>query len=359
MSKAGLEVGRPRTFGNLLKAFFYGAPVGGVIFLLVTVGVQAETIGLGVVVVGFGLAFTRAVHGLLVGPYLRVSRDGIALRYWDPRPRLYWLRPMRSVVEAFVPWDEYESCTTYSHTANGIPTLKALIIKSADREYFIGWDVFRGSVKKLQTAVLDYIQAEFYQEERDSYRVAEFCRQRFHTPVRIRADGPLWFLSFFGGTIAYGAIVFYVGESGVRVADFWMVIGVIGFMGALVTFFDWVGSLRGRYLELDSNGFRVGFSSGLARRTRWDDIAFVRPVTKSETFNYTGGGVVTSALAVRLRGGSTRMVRNYYKHNLNIVQDLIDPPLDRIADARERMAAGLDVETAAIEAGLPALANFK
>ena len=359
MSKAGVEVGRPRIFGTLLKAFFYGSPIAAMVFVLIKEGWQDELIGLGVIVVIFGLVFTRAVHGLFIGPYLRLSPDGIALRYWDPRPRLFWLRPMRSVVEAFVPWDEYESCTTYSHTANGIPTLKALIIKAADREYFIGWDVFRGSVSKLQTEILDYIQAEFYQEERDSYHVADFCRQRFQTPVRIRPAGPFWVLVSLGVTITYSAIVYYMYQSGIKFPEFFLGVPILGVMFVFWAFVDWFGTLRGRFLEIDSNGFRLGFSSGLARRTRWEDIAFVRPVTKSETFNSMGGGTETSALSVRLRGGSTRTVRNGYKNNLNIVYELIDPPLDTIADARARMEAGLDVETAAIEAGLPPLANFE
>jgi hypothetical protein len=61
----------------------------------------------------------------------------------------------------------------------------------------------------------------------------------------------------------------------------------------------------------------------------------------------------TSQLEVRLRNRSV-ILPNEYPCSLAVLRELIAPPLAKVAKARILMARGMDIEKAAVAAGLPA-----
>ena len=373
MASSQVAVSQGRTLYHLIKAAVFGWL--GALFLLgilvpLALNPEERPSGAGLIalvavnlVLGWlmGTAFSRNLHALFARPHLRLSPEGIALRYWPAtRLSLAMFRPTYKIVERFVPWPEYLGCRTFTRDA-ALPfyQYKSLILETTAGEHEIGRDVFRPPVQQLQQTILDYQQEQFYQPEREAADVAEFCRLRFRTPVRIVSTvGPstlAWAVGLLATVVAsLFFVVTHFGSVGATRFGIWLVVAlVLAVIGVELA----RKCLRGwgqRVLELRAESLALGPSPDKLRLVPWQDILFVRAATK--TLQGTTSKEITS-LEVRLRNAASIRLYPYYRYPAENLQDLLDPPAEKVAEAYQRMEQGEDVEMAAVAAGLPPRPN--
>ena len=343
-----------KTVNHIIKAVIFAVPAGTILFFVFTEVTHPAAYALGLLAWPFLAAMFRNLQALGVGPYLRLTSEALEVRYWEPVEFFSFamFRPTYSIIEHSIPWSRYEGCNTYTHEVNGITNFKALIIETDYATYTIGWDIFRGSLDLLQNAILDFLQEQFHQPEREAMRVSEFCRERFSTPVRVNSNGPGMMLALLGLSAGSAAVVYTFVPSFPDTG--WVFVPGVLLLGTAYTANEWFSSLKKRVLEFRSDGFAIGPSAEQLRLIPWDQILFARTVTKSESYNGATATEQIVSIEIRLRDRSTISLPSVYKRPLSELKEMLDPPLDKVQAAYERIDQGEDIETASVSAGLPA-----
>jgi len=289
---------------------------------------------------------SRNLHALFAAPHLRLSLTGISLRYWR---RIWFLTLWRfhhRIIDCEIPWSQYAGCRTYTHSVNGIPDRKDLIIETSQGSHVIGWDVFRPSVHRIQAAMLDFIETRFRQPAREEVRSHELCRRRFQTPLVIAPHVVRWrgALQFLGAAVVSGAVIAWLVPG--FPATGWTWIPVLLLIPVIIQFHLHQSGRGTRHLELRAEGLVVGPKPATARVIGWDDIQFAR-------IHRTTGTSGSVDLEIRLRDGTALLLETNYERSLDELQELIDPPVDKAATAWALVMQGRDPEAAAVAAGLP------
>jgi len=300
----------------------------------------------------FLAAVSRNFHALLADPHLRLSPAGISLRYWRRISLFTFWRFTYRIIEREIPWSQYIGCRVVTRSSRGIPIGKDLIIEANNETHVIGWDIFRPSVRRIQSVIADFIEMQFSQTAREKGHGRDLCRRRFKSPLLIEPDQVSMSVIIFilGAGVAAGAVI------ALLVPKFpqtnWTAIpGALVFAATMVLCSRLAGS-SSRYLELREGGLALGPDRDASRLIDWDDILFARTITaRSRNRSYTVS--YTDALEIRLRDGSSMRLGINYKRSLDDLLELIDPPVDKAAIAWALVMKGEDVETAAVAAGLP------
>jgi hypothetical protein len=315
--------------------------------------------------------------------------------------------PFNRVVDVTISWSDYAGCRT-AKVSGGDPWdwWERLYIDTPAATHEIGWDVFARNVSDLMTAITAYREAQFRLPGKEAMGVVEFNRRRFEQPLRVQwQEGKSdWFdvgcavivapilipltlvLGFAGGTLAALLLVwaawgitwlFGVQDwaAGLGKWDIFHEIPILGSKvplvilvggsGGVLLFVGWmVGSwlqdrrkASARVLELRADGLAVGRTASSMRLIPWEDILYASLV---EEKTYKSDGTMTSSdfrLEVHLRAQPAVVLDSRYDRPLQQLCELIDPPLAKVADAKQRIAEGADIETAAVTAGLPAAAT--
>jgi len=346
------EVARPRVFNHLFKGLIFGGIGGLIVFLVVQEATEPAGYIFALFAYPFVAAFTRNVQAFFARPHFRLTHEQIQLRYWRPVdfPSFAMFLPMYRIVDRSIPWAEYATSRTYKYTVNGLPRYQAFILESKTEDHPIGWDIFSKSVNAIQGAFLDYIEIEFRQPLREQSGIVEFCKTRFAQPARVESSTGL------GPPLI--CVLLTLGSCGllmVLVPEFpdtgWVLVPFLLALGAIGTFYDWTQAWGKRVLELRSEGLAIGDSFELMRVVPWEDILFVRAHTKLANDQSDKG--TPEALEIRLRDRSSILLRHHYRRTLADLQELIDPPLAKLEEARRRAGQGEEFEAACTAAGLP------
>jgi serine/threonine protein kinase len=346
------DVAPPKRVNHVLKAVLYGGTTIGCTGLIVSESKDRAALLLLLLLWPLLTACTRNLHALVARPHLRLTRAGIQLRYWRPAGfiSIGMFLPVYRMVERVIGWSDYVGTRTFTHSVNGIPNWKAVIVESKTEVHDIGWDIFAKRVGALQTAILDYIEVEFYQPTRAQYDVAGFCRMRFAKPLRIASSagiaGPVIALGLSAAAcVVIKALVPAFPNTG------WIWIPLILAGIGVFMLAEWVRVMGKRVLELRADGVAFGNSFDDMRVIRWGDILFIRGHTK--VIDAKKGTSAHEALEIRRADRSSVILRANYTRTLADLEQLIEPPVGKIEDVRQRLAAGEDLERACLAAGLP------
>jgi hypothetical protein len=404
-----VDLSRPKILNHLIKGTVFGV-AGHRLALFAMTCEQPWNYLLGVVVWLLAAACLRNVHALLVFPRLELTPDEMRLRYWKPTPFLSaaMVLPFNRVVDVTIPWSKYLGCQTRK-ISGGDPwdAWEGLYIETTSTFHEIGWDVFARSVDQLMTEINAFREARFRAPVKEGVDIPAFNALRFANPLRLVwaatpagafAIGcgvllavflvPLMFV-FFG---AIGAVVVLVSTFAIPFvlrslgAEGWaeqfenlhlmedttipllggkaplaVQIGVVGGMLTLigVAIWFWLGERamgRTRVIELRTDGLALGRQSDELRVIPWEDVIRAEVMTSTNRTHKDGSvyEFTTERVEVHVRGGSPIVLTHDYGRGFAALGELIDPPPLKVAVARGLMARGMDVEAAAVAAGLPA-----
>ena len=351
---------RPKVVSHLVKILIFG---GCVWFIAAITWSIATTPSMGFSPVLTGLigfaaawlplaAILRNFQALIRRPSLRLSPEGIHLRCWAPVSFPCWamFKPFYRIVDRTVPLAEFRGCRTFTHSVNSIPVHKAVFIGTTAGEIEIGWDVFRPGVGRIQTRILDFFESQVLRPAREAARVADFQRQRFREPLDYptKVSGPvIGFVSLLLTLVALAAIWQLV-------PDFpdtaWMWVPFATAVTAYVLLQEWWKGRLFRHVRLDSDGLAMGPSALAARPIPWDQILFVRRHSRTEGYGKAAAAV--TGVEIRQLDGRMTVIAGMPAAKLDELAGLIDPPVDLVTRARERMAAGESAEVAAVAVGM-------
>jgi hypothetical protein len=313
--------------------------------------------------------------------------------------------PYNRVVDVAIPWSEYAGCRT-AKFSGGDPWdwWERLYIDTTSTSYEIGWDVFARSVTRLMTAINDYREAEFRLPAKEALAVAYFNSRRFAEPLRLQWSSTRSGCFDVGCGIVMGIVLFplvLVMTGGVGALVMLGLTFAVPFVAQHMGFKEWAAQLQKllmedapflggkaplfiligagggvlvflgfmlwcwfaerakghtRFVQLRTDGLALGKSTDTLRVIPWQDVLYANVVTLT-TRTYKDGSVLTSStsqLEVHVRNQPPIVLPNQYGRGLPALSELIDPPLAKVVVAREQMAKGMDVERAAVTAGLPA-----
>ena len=360
---------RPKVFNHLVKALLGGGSLYCIIYLLVAIQttpamglplLAAAAIGL---VLGwpFLALLLRNYRALVVRPELTLLAEGIHVRYWEPVTFPSWamFRPTYRMRDLTVPWGEFRGCRTFTHSVNSIPHFKSVIITAAAGELEIGWDVFSPGVSRIQTRILDYFDSRMLRLAREAARLSEFQRRRFGEPLDYsgKVSGSTLAVVFLTITVAAIGVLQLLLPPFYDTAWVWIPIGT-GFVG-LYALHDWWQGRPFRHIQLEADGLAMGPSAGAARLIPWDQILFVRRHTKSTSYSGGKATPLTTGVEIRQTNGDSRVLSGMAPANLDEFAALIDPPVDLVQQAHQRIAAGESPEAAAVAVGIRARPGAK
>jgi hypothetical protein len=209
----GSETATPRILNHCVKILVFGSIAFGLAYVFLSSDdknpIWLFLLSLIVSVAPFLAAVSRNFHAIFAAPHLRLSFAGISLRYWRPIWFLTSWQLTYRIMECEIPWTEFSGCQTYTHSINGIPDRKELIIETNNGPHVIGWDVFRPSVHRIQSAILDFIETRFNQSAREEGHGRDMCRRRFKSPLVIEPDQvPMSvIIPILGAGMAAGAVI--------------------------------------------------------------------------------------------------------------------------------------------------------
>lgn len=322
---------------------------------------QEEMLGIG----GLSLVFlwpglclgARNLHAFRIRPVVMLSPSGIHVRKWADVGLLRCLLPFHRIEMWDIPWNAYEGTQVFSQSTNGVVHSKELFIFTDRGKLSIPWGIFDLSVERLQNAILDYREIEFRLPQRIAAGLAEFQRRRFAEPAVFRSwTMPFWIPAGLAAT-AVGITFYSLGLEDRSFAEnlvTWT--WIIGVFAIWHTSADWWRQRNQGHIELRSDGLVVADSAGTGRPVPWEDVLFARACTKSSHWGYgarneSDAGVL-EAIEVRLAGGRSMRICAPSTTVLERLHGLLEPPLDRLLVAKERIAAGEAIEAAAKAAGL-------
>jgi len=357
---------RPRVLTHLVKVLLFGACVwfiGAVTWAIATTPSMdcppPLTVLIGLACAWLPLAAVlRNLQALVRRPALTLSPEGIRVRYWSPVVFPCWamFKPRYRMIDRNVPLAEFRGCRTFTHSVNSIPVFKSVIIATAGGEIDIGWDVFRPGVGRIQTRILDYYESQVLRPAREAARVADFQRQRFREPLEYptKVSGLAAGLALAAITGAAAAAVWRLVPEFPDTAWTWLPLGV-----GVLAFFALQHWWRGRpfrYVRLDSDGLAMGPSALAARSIPWDQILLVRRHSLSSGRGKTPATV--TGVEIRETNGRVVVLAGMPAAKLDELAALIDPPVELVAQARQRIAAGEPAEAAALAVGMRARPAF-
>jgi hypothetical protein len=353
---------RPKVLNHLVKAVLSGGCLFGIASMLWAISSTPEmglpllaAVAIGLVIGWPFLALVlRNLHALVVRPQLTLLPDSIHVRYWAPVTFPCWamFRPTYKMLDRTVPLSEFKGCRTFTHSVNSIPVHKAVIISTATGEIEIGWDVFRPGVGRIQTRILDYFEGQVLRPAREAARLSEFQRRRFREPLDYsgKVSGPTTAAVLLAITVAAIVVLQQLVPSFYDTAWVWIPLAT-GFVG-LYALLDWWRGRPFRYIRLDADGLAMGPSSAAARLIPWDQILFVRRHTKSSSYGNRDAAALTTGVEIRQTNGDSTVVLGMAHAPLEELAAFIDPPVDLVQQAHQRIAAGESPEAAAAAVGL-------
>jgi hypothetical protein len=361
------DLSRPKIVNHLLK----GAVFGGMAYAAYRFAFQFGSpwgYGLGLIAWVCAAAVLRNLHALLVLPKFVLSPDGIRLRYWrfTDLLSLGLFRPWNPVFDLTVPWSLYEGCGTFKRSG-GDPwdAWQALRVETTYGTLTIGWDVFARNVDDLMAAVAEYRESQFRQPLREAARVNDFQRRRFQAPLRLEES------VVKEGWLEYGCGAFMA----------LLLLGVFGMLGTLglieanrAGILDWVLLIAGgviativllvivlrdrtprigtRILELRTEGVALGNTEATLQVFPWEDVLYTRMIEQTHQPN-SDNPFKSMQLLLHLRNRRPVELGARQGYTLQELSDLLDPPLDKVREAWNRVNVGEAIETAAVNAGLP------
>jgi hypothetical protein len=368
MNEGICDLSRPKLFNHIFK----GALFGGMTYAASHFARQAGTPWIyGLWFIGWicAAAVLRNLHALVICPRFVLSHEGIRLRYWRWTDFMSWgmFRPWNKVVSLTVPWSLYEGCRTFKRSG-GDPwdAWEALHIDTSCGTLTIGWDVFARGVDELMQGISEYREMEFRRPLREAVRAIEFQRRRFTTPLRVQEPkvSGSWLAAGCGLILAVIVIV-PIGAlitTGLLAAHKANILDkVLGYGGGAIALLVLLGyclrdrrpRLGSRILEFRQEGLAFGNEPDNMHVVPWEDVLYTRML--EETLNPSSDNPAKStSLFVHLRGFAPVSLGGAYGRSRQELSDLIDPPLDRVRDAWQRIEAGESPEKAAVAAGLPA-----
>lgn len=236
----------------------------------------------------------------------------------------------------------------FSRSVNLITMVQELRLTTRQGLIVFGWDVFRPSVQTLQRMLLDYAGELKRAPLRARARLGEFQGKRWKSPLALPAANPPRWPEW----CCWAAAAVFAGFGYVR--DWepdWL-----GFAAFVSVFFGWrlsrANSRAGRsqHLVLGPDGLTVGSSAANCQVLPWDQIRFVRPHTLQDALTETAGAI--DRLEIRLSDGQAVMIEGRGQNEFNHLLALLEPDLNTLAAAWERLAQGESLETAAGAEGL-------
>jgi hypothetical protein len=400
-----LDLSRPRIIRHLLK----GACFGLAAFRLGLLAAGWDWPGslLAAAVVWLLVAgLVRNTHALFVAPRMELHPDSLRLRYWKPIRFPSWAMflPVNQVVDVTIPWSEFVGCRTL-RSSGGDPWnyWQELLVETSNAPHAIGSDVFARSIDRLWSEIHAYQESEFHAPARRDLDVPGFNAQRFTRSVQLarpesRTDAVSLGCGVVLAVILLPLVVVFAGAVGSLVllsvafalafvppllgTGEWglgdnplmqevsfaggkmplaVLLGVAG--GELVLLALLVRScLREwsadpiRILQLRFEG--IAFGPRLADLTviPWRDVLSAAVVTERNRRTVRGSTLTTTSqwLEVIIRGRRPLIITSEIGRDLGELCELIAPPVSKVALARQLQATGLDAESAATAAGLPA-----
>jgi hypothetical protein len=288
-------------------------------------------------------------HGFLLvrRPQLRLSPDGIFLRYYKSGFRAFFL-PCFRLEERRVAWADFRGCRTESALLNlVVPIYKSLIIESTGPRIEFGWMTFQPGVEQLQKEILDYLQLTVQKPARESARVSEFLSLLFRRPKTF--PGPRIRRFEVVAAVAASALcglLLYLQwnkeDPNVRGAVYAMAGTTV--LVCAVGFPLQIRRMRAqRFIQLSASGIAVGPEERSARLIPWSSILLVRVHAGSASQPGT-------RLELRLANGDTFFFRDF--REAPQLAALIDPPAEKVQAAWQLIAKGSTAENAAREVGL-------
>ena len=305
--------------------------------------------GFGVVALCFALAGCRNVHALIRPPCLLLSPEGVKLRCWLGVGFTGFFLPYYRVREYWIPWADFGQTQTFTYRVNGVPTVQELRIQTTTHgQVAFGWDVFSPNVARIQGSILDYIDERFRGPKRASARLPDFQRLRWHQPLLLKFSVVQLWWAVPG--LAVGAPLWWWGETSPGKSDWVAFAGFAGvFIGVVLAYMGWQGR-RNAVVELRSDGLALGPSQNAMKVIPWAEIQLVRPLTTASTT--AGGAPVFDGLEMRKQDGSYFHFKGLNGAEYERLHALLEPPLDGVIAAHERIARGEAPEAAAVAAGL-------
>lgn len=301
--------------------------------------------------------FARNLHAFRIRPAVVLSPSGIHVRKWQQVGLLRCLLPYHRIEVWDIPWNAYQGTQVFTESVNGVPRSKELFLFVERGKLSIPWGIFDLSVERLQGVILDYREIEFRLPQRLAAGLAEFQRKRFAEPVVFRSwTTPLW-LPVGLGLAGAGILVYASGLEDRKFAG--DLTGWTCFLGAIAVWYAaraWWNERNQGHIELRADGLVVADSAGSGRPVPWEDVLFARACTKASHWGYgardENAPGVLEAIEVRLAGGRSVRLCAPNSTLLERLHGLLEPPLDRLVLAKQRIAAGDSIEAAAKAAGL-------
>ena len=307
--------------------------------------------GFGSVALLLAFAGARNVHALFRPPALELSFGGIGLRSWRGVGFAGFFLPYYRMREHFIAWADFNQVETFTYRVNGIPTQQELRIHTKQGLVSFGWDVFSPNVARIQRAILDYIDELFRGPRRAAARLPDLQRLRWQQPLVLQFKVTPFWLPLLA--LAGAAVAGYAASVLPQAGDWPGIVAVACLLGMLAAGGRWWQSRRNAVVEFRSDGLATGPSVNALRVIPWADIQFVRPQTFTSTFGWGSSGTpALVGLELRRRDGGYFSISGLAAAELERLLALLEPPLDAVIAAQERIAHGEAPEVAAQGAGL-------
>ncbi|MDI1320632.1 MAG: hypothetical protein PSW75_10640 [bacterium] len=298
-----------------------------------------------------GLATSRNVAALIWRPRLTLNPEGVRLRCWRGVGFTGFFRDVYRMQEHWIPWDDFGKTEAFTHSVNGIPVEQELRIQTTRGLVAFRWDVFSPSVPRIQRTILDYIDEQFRGPKRVTARLPDLQRLRWQQPLQLKFPVVQWWWALLA--LAAGALAGWQAEAAAGSADWLGFVGFLGVLGGLTLGNMWRQGRRNAVVEFRSDGLALGPSVNALQVIPWADIQFVRPQTStSVTAGGSGGPAVFNGLELRKRDGSYFNFEGLNGAGYERLHALLEPPLDAVIAAQQRIAHGEAPEAAAQAAGL-------
>jgi hypothetical protein len=280
----------------------------------------------------------RTLHEAVLPHRVLATEHGLELSWatrngWRP-----WMR-RRSVAIA---WDDIVSVQTHTVRGQYTSTTELHIQPRLGPRIDIADGTFDPHAGALQVRILDEIHARRQAPARAEARIADFCRQRFSSPMQFHWRSSLSSMITLGivGVVmlAFGSLL-----GGYYGGWLWLPATVSAATGA---FMLWLGLAPPKYrvLILDADGLSAGPTATRLTRTDWDAITYARPTV-------VNGDAIR--LVIRTDHGPIAL-HGDWGIELRTLAQLIDPPPAAVRAVRERIAAGATMDDAVRDAGLAA-----